>query len=358
MVTIRDVARASRVSVATVSRVFNERPRVSEATRLRVVTAASRLGYWPNGTARSLITNRTHAIGVLLPDLHGEFFSEVIRGIDLAARRRGLHLLVSSYASTAADLMSALRTVRGRVDGLIVMTPDVDASNALDPRGRGGPTVLLNPELELAGHDSISIANFDGAQAMVRHLLQLGHRRIATITGPERNIDARQRLEGYRATLRDHGLERSPELEILGDFTERSGYEGAAELLKRRPRPSAIVVANDHMAVGVLGALQDAQLRVPEDMAVTGFDDIPMARYLTPPLTTVHVDMLQLGQRAVEMLLGSTEPASPESRHEVLSTTLVVRRSCGSKPPRQAGSRVRWERRHAVAATPRGGLKT
>lgn len=358
MATIRDVARASRVSVATVSRVFNDNPRVSEATRLRVVTAASRLGYWPNGTARSLITNRTHALGVLLPDLHGEFFSEVIRGIDLAARGRGLHLLVSSYASTAADLMSALRTVRGRVDGLIVMTPDVDASSALHPRGGGSPTVLLNPELELPGHDSISIANVDGAHAMVRHLLKLGHRRIATITGPERNIDARQRLDGYRAALRNGGLEPSPDLEVLGHFTERSGYEGAAELLKRRARPSAIFVANDHMAVGVLGALQDARVRVPEDVAVTGFDDIPMARYLTPPLTTVHVDMLQLGQRAVEMLLGSTEPADPNGRHEVLSTTLVVRRSCGSKPPRQAGSRVRWERRHAVAATPRGGLRT
>jgi LacI family transcriptional regulator len=358
MATIRDVARASGVSVATVSRVFNENVRVREATRLRVTTAADRLGYWPSGTARSLITSRTHALGVLLPDLHGEFFSEVIRGIDLAARRRGLHLLVSSYTSTAADLLSALRTVRGRIDGLVVMTPSVDASNAFHPRGGGAPTVLLNPELDLPGYDSISIANVDGARAMVQHLIKLGHRRIATITGPERNIDARQRLEGYRAALRDDGLELSPEFEIVGDFTERSGYEGAAALLKRRARPDAIVVANDYMAVGVLGALQDAGVRVPEDVAVAGFDDVPMARYLTPPLTTVHVDMLHLGQRAVEMLLGSAAPAArPGGRHEILSTTLVVRRSCGSSPPRQAGARTRWERRRAVAATPRGGSR-
>ena len=358
MVTIRDVARASRVSVATVSRVINESPRVREATRLRVTKAAARLGYWPNGIARSLITNRTHALGVLLPDLHGEFFSEVIRGIDLAARRRRLHLLVSSYSSTAADLMSALRAVRGRVDGLIVMTPDVDASNALPPRGWGAPTLLLNPELELPGYNSISIANVDGARAMVRHLLTLGHRRIATITGPERNIDARQRLEGYRTALCDDGLGPSPGFEILGDFTERSGFEGAAQLLKLKPRPSVIVAANDYMAVGVLGALQDARVRVPEDVAVTGFDDVPMARYLTPPLTTVHVDMLELGQRAVELLLGPADPTRANGRHDVMSATLVVRRSCGSKPPRQAASRMRWERRHAVAATPRGNPRT
>ena len=359
MATIRDVARASRVSVATVSRVMNENPRVSEATRLRVVKAATRLGYWPNGTARSLITSRTHALGVLLPDLHGEFFSEVIRGIDSAARQRRLHLLVSSYGAASEDLLAALRTVRGRVDGLIVMAPDVGVSVALQLRGGGGPTVLLNPEIDVPGRDRISIANFDGAHAMVDHLLGLGHRRIATVTGPEKNIDARQRLEGYRAALGEGGLEPSPDLEVSGHFTERSGYEAAIELLKRRPRPTAIFAANDHMAVGVLGALQDAQVRAPEDVAVVGFDDIPMARYLTPPLTTVHVDMTRLGRRAVEMLLEpAKDGAAAEGRREILSTTLVVRSSCGSKPPRQRGTRERWERRHAVAVRSPKGLAT
>lgn len=358
MATIRDVARGSRVSVATVSRVFNDSARVSETARKRVLAAATRLGYWPNGTARSLSTNRTHALGVLLPDLHGEFFSEVIRGIDSAARQRRLHLLVSSFTSNPYELMSALRAVRGRVDGLIVMTPDLDASNALPPGAGGIPTVLLNPEVEVPGRDSISIANFDGAYAMVRHLLTLGHERIATITGPESNIDARQRLDGYRAALRAAGMAPSEKLEYRGDFSERSGYEATIELLECPPRPTAIFVANDHMAVGVLGALQDSHLRVPEDVAVTGFDDIPMARYLTPPLTTVHVDMLQLGHRAVQLLLDPRDPAAPQGVHEVMNTTLVVRSSCGSRPPPSAGSRVRWERRHAVASVTPRGLKT
>jgi len=354
MATIRDVAQASKVSVATVSRVFNNHPRVSDETRQRVVTAANRLGYWPNGIARSLITNQTHALGVLLPDLHGEFFSEVIRGIDLAARRRQLHLVVSSFSSSSDDLTSALRTVRGRVDGLIVMTPDTDASVALQRAAGSIPTVLLNPEVLVPGYDCISIANKDGAYAIVRHLLSLGHRRIATIMGPQTNIDARQRLEGFRAALRDARLPVSPELELQGQFTEGSGYEAVGALLRLRPRPTALFVANDHMAVGVLGALQDAQLRVPKDMAVVGFDDIPMARYLTPPLTTVHVDMLSLGQRAVQLLL---DPRAENPRREVTPTTLVVRASCGSTPPTRAAARTRWEERHAVPSTSTGKLE-
>src|SRR5437762_10751403 len=163
MANIKDVAREAGVSVATVSRVFNDSGRVSEETRRRVRAVAEKLRFWPNGTARSLITNRTHALGVLLPDLHGEFFSEVIRGIDSAARQRRLHLLVSSYGTASDDLLAALRTVRGRVDGLIVMAPDVGVSVALHLRGGGGPTVLLNPEIDVPGRDSISIANFEGA---------------------------------------------------------------------------------------------------------------------------------------------------------------------------------------------------
>ena len=294
---------------------------------------------------------------MLLPDLHGEFFSEVIRGIDLAARRRSLHLVVSSFSPSAEDLTSALRAVRGRTDGLIVMAPDVDASDALQ-RGAGSiPTVLLNPEVEVPGCDSLSIANHDGAYAMVRHLLGLGHKRIATITGPRGNIDARQRLEGYRAALADQGFPPAPELEFQGQFTESSGYEAAALLLAMKPRPTAVFVANDPMAVGVFGALQDARVRAPEDMAVAGFDDIPMARYLTPPLTTVHVDMLWLGQRAVE-LLGEPRAPGESPRRELLPTTLVVRASCGSTPPSKAASRTRWERRHAVPAASGGSIDT
>jgi LacI family transcriptional regulator len=333
--TIRDVARASNVSIATVSRVFNNSPLVSEDTRRRVSEAATTLGYWPNGIARSLITNRTHTLGLLLPDLHGEFFSEVIHGVDYLSRERGFHLLVSRSSGSGDELTDALRSMRGRVDGLVVMAPDVDASRALRQAAGSVPIVLLNPEVPLPGCDTLSIGNFQGAYAVVRHLIDVGHRPIATITGPTLNIDARQRLDGYRAALRDAGLEANPELEFHGDFTERSGYEAARELLRQQGRPAAIFVANDHMAVGVLGALQEAGWAVPEDVALAGFDDIRMARYLTPALTTVHVDMFQMGERAVDMLLDPARSTrGTEGLQEVLPTRLVIRSSCGANHPR------------------------
>ena len=332
MTTIRDVAREAGVSVATVSRVFNDSRLVTPETQRTVRDVASRLDYWPNGAARSLITNRTHTLGVLMPDIHGEFFSGIIRGLDLASRKEGFHLLVSSSHADGAELMSALRAMRGRVDGVVLMAPDVDAPATIKAYAGDVPIVLLDPRAEIEGFDSISIANFDGAYAVVRHLLALGHRRIATVTGPERNVDARQRLEGYRAALRDGGGERSRELEITGDFTEPSGREAGQTLLRLGRRPSAVFAGNDYMAVGVMRALSEAGARVPQDVAVAGFDDIEMARYLAPPLTTVRVDTLGLGTRAVHRLLRLLRgTASPRGhRHEVLPTTLAIRASCGA----------------------------
>ena len=345
MATIRDVARASRVSVATVSRVFNESPRVSEATRLRVVKAATRLGYWPNGTARSLITNRTHALGVLLPDLHGEFFSEVIRGIDSAARQRRLHLLVSSYGAASDDLLAALRTVRGRVDGLIVMAPDVDGPPLIRACAYGRPIVLLNPGRTVRGCDAISIDNVTGAREIVDHLIGLGHRRIATVTGPHRNMDARLRLEGYRVALRVAGIVAQRGYELSGDFSEASGYEAGRAALALDPRPTALFVSNDKMAVGVLRALTADGVRVPDEIAIAGFDDIEMSEHLDPPLTTVHADAYRLGECAVERLMRlMSSPEIEGKRHEILPTTLVIRESCGSsRNARALGGLARWD---------------
>ena len=328
--TIRDVARASRVSTATVSRVFNDSPLVSVETRERVRAAASRLGYWPNSIARSLITNRTHMVGVLMPDLHGEFFSEILHGVDLKARACGLHILVSRSSSSAEERVGALRSMRGRVDGLIVMAPDLEDPATLAGRVGEVPTVYLNPDGGVRSGDTLSIENVEGARQVVSHLIGLGHRRIAMITGPDRNIDARQRREGYRSALREASIPFEPRLEFAGDFSERSGYEAMLAILRHEPRPTALFAANDYMAVGAIGALHDHDRRVPEDLAVAGFDDIPLARYLTPPLTTVHVDMLRFGERAVELLRERTTGPRTAARHDVLETRLVVRGSCGA----------------------------
>lgn len=329
--TIKEVAREAGVSVATVSRVFNEKGPVREETRLRILEVALRLGYSPNAMARSLITKKTGTVGVLLPDLYGEFFSEVIRGLDLAARRSGYHILVSSSHSDRSEVEAVLRALRGRVDGLIVMSPEADARALEANLPDSLPIVLLNCLVEGTSFDSINIDNYGGALAMVRHLASLGHRRIALVKGAPGNNDAWERLHGYRDAMQSLAGEGAEELELEGDFSEDSGYRAGGEILRLNPRPTAVFAANDAMAVGLLSAFQEARLRVPDDIAVAGFDDIPIARFLTPPLTSVRVAIADLGTRAMgRLLLAMTRGAGRERQHETLPTTLVVRGSCGA----------------------------
>ena len=292
--TIRDVARAAGVSVATVSRALNGADNVLPETRQRIQEAAKALRFTPSGAARSLITRRTDTVGALLPDLFGEYFSELIRGIDQAARARGLHLLVSSSHGDADEAAAAMRAMNGRVDGLIVMSPHADA-NFLQHNLPGSlPAVLLNTGAELAGHARFVVDNFGGAQAMTRHLAASGRKRIAFIGGPQGNHEAQERLRGYRAGLKS-GMK---EAVFEGDFTEEAGWAAGRRIAQTKPRPDAVFAANDMMAVGCLAALREAGLRVPEDVALGGFDDIPIARYITPALSTIRVPIAALGAAA------------------------------------------------------------
>lgn len=329
--TIKEVAREAGVSVATVSRVFNEKGPVREETRQRILEVARRLGYSPHAMARSLITKKTGTLGVLLPDLYGEFFSEVIRGADLAARHDGYHILVSSSHSDRSEVEAVLRALRGRIDGLIVMSPEADARALAANLQDTLPIILLNCRVEGTAFDSINIDNYGGALATIRHLAGLGHRQIAHVRGAPGNNDALERLLGYRDAMQPLLGGETEDLEIEGDFSEESGYRAGEALLRMHPRPTAVFSANDGMAVGLLAALQEAGLRVPEDIAVTGFDDIPIARFLTPPLTTVRLAIADLGALAVQrLLLAMARGEDRERQHEVLPTTLVVRGSCGA----------------------------
>jgi LacI family transcriptional regulator len=337
-VTIRDVAREAGVSVATVSRVLNDSGPVSDAARARILEIAGRLRYAPNEAARTLISSRTSALGVILPDLHGEFFSEVIRGLDQAAKASGFHLLVSGSHNDAAETDAALRAMRGRVDGLVVMATDARTADVASGIPDGVPVVLLNcPPVDGRAH-SIEIDNYGGAYAMVRHLVGPARRRVAVITGTPNNRDAAERLRGYREAVRDLEVEQSAEWELGGNFTEASGYEAARRFLALPHRPEALFASNDSMAIGALSALREAGVRVPEDVAVGGFDDIPMARYTSPPLTSVRVPMGELGARAVRRLVLAvgTEGNQP-TRRETLPTSLIVRASCGGPNDKDQG---------------------
>ncbi|HLE31423.1 MAG TPA: LacI family DNA-binding transcriptional regulator [Bacteroidota bacterium] len=330
--TIKDVAKKAGVSIATVSRVFNNSPLVQEKTKAIVQEAARSFSYIPNPSARSLSTRRTETLGVLLPDLHGEFFSEVIRGMDQTARKHRYHLLISSSHNNKSEIAAALGVMRGRVDGLIIMSPNIDAHTLNTNLPSSLPLVLLNCSIEDNSFDTFNIDNFNGAREAVLHLIGHGHRRIAVIKGTEGNIDARERLRGYLSALESAGISRAPELEFEGMFTEISGYQAVEPILQLRPRPSAIFASNDSMAIGAMSALETFGVAVPDDLALAGFDDTPIARFVNPALTTVHVDISNLGVQAVERLLTSVKEEHPRGRTQiVLPTRLVARESCGCK---------------------------
>ncbi len=330
-VTIREVARAAGVSVATVSRVVNGTAPVRDETRRRVEDEVARLAYAPNAAARSLITNRTNTIGVVLPDIWGEYFSEVIRGIDISARQSGYHILVSSSHSDLAETGDVLRAMHGRVDGVVVMSPGASARALEECLPAALPAVLLNSVPGGAGRPALSVDNRGGARAMVARLLADGHRRLALVNGPASNSDAAERRRGFRDALRAAGLPPDGAVEMAGDFGEESGEAAGKAIALLSPRPTAHFAANDSMAIGVLLALRRAGVRVPEDVAVAGFDDIPVARFASPPLSTVRHDLRNLGERALARLLAEISGEGPShAAREVLPFRLVLRESTGA----------------------------
>lgn len=325
--TIRDVAREARVSVASASRAMNGHSNVTEATRRRVLEAAERLNYVPHSGARSLTMRRSNTIGVVLPDLFGEFFSEIIRGIDCASHGRGLQLLLANMHGSTTETAAVIRTMRGRVDGLLVMWTSVDSGFLSENLPKGLPTVVMNGRLNGAGHASISIDSFAGAKMMIAHLVDRGFRRIAHISGPEENSDAQERLRGFREAVRDLLGDRDP-LVLPGDFSEESGCRAGRAIAANRRDIDAVFAGNDVMAVGCQAALAEAGLAIPDDIAVAGFDDIPIARYVTPALTTMRVHIAELGTKALEILvdiLAAKDQPGPTPR--TLTPELVVRQS-------------------------------
>lgn len=326
MVTIRDVAREAGVSVASASRALNDHTNVTPETRGRVQDAARLLRYVPHEGARSLTRRRSDAIGVVLPDLFGEFFSELVRGIDKVAHAHGLQLLLSNMHGSPHETASAIRTMRGRVDGLLVMPPDGDGDYLVDALPTGIPAVLLNYDRSHGDAASVGVDNHGGAYAMVEHLVGRGYRKIAYIAGPRHNRDARERQRGFVDAIGALTGERGPII-VPGDFTELSGAEATRLLLAGRVPFDAVFCANDMMAIGCMSVLNDAGLSIPDDVGVAGFDDIPLAHYAWPSLTTMKVHIAALGERAMTSLLASMRGAGTAAAPEILTPELVGRTS-------------------------------
>lgn len=325
-----DVARAADVSIASASRVINGLDNVTAEVRARVLEAASKLRYVPHWGARSLAMNRTNTIGLLLPDIYGEFFSEIIRGVDVAARARGLHLLVSGSHGDLSEAVAAVRAMGGRVDGLLIMSPFVDSQDLAAVLPLNLPLVTIASRIGAANHAGITVDNFEGGRMATQHLIDSGCRTIAHISGPAQNFEAQERKRGYLAALSQAGL--TPRL-YEGDFNEDSGYAGVRAFITKGGLPDAVFAGNDVMAVGALLALKEAGLSIPDDISVIGFDDIPIARFTSPPLSTLRVGVFEMGRLGLEMLAAAFEDNTDAGeRTVVISPELVIR---GSSAPRR-----------------------
>jgi LacI family transcriptional regulator len=328
--TIHDVARRAGVSISTVSRVLNDTSSVREDKRRLVLEAAETLGYAPNPAALSLHNKRTGGVGVLLPFVNGEFFSEVLGGLDGAAQDLDHFLVVSTSHRRPDEFRKAVRALDKRVDGLVVMAPELDPDGAASILDLGPPVVFLNTDTEGLAADTLNFDNYVGARALTRHLLDAGHRHVAHVHGPPLAWDARERARGYREAMDEAGLDAEG-LVFEGGYTREAGYVAVGAALAARPRPTAIVAANDYCALGALSALHAAGVAVPGEVAVGGFDGMPSARYAVPPLTTVRVPVRDLADRAVRRLvarLGRQRGGGPPLQ-EVAPVELVARTSTG-----------------------------
>lgn len=325
--TVADVARAAGVSTATVSRVLNTPEVVADTTRRRVLAAVEALGYLPNVAARRLAGAETATIGLVLPELSGPFFSELLSGVEEAARAAGRHLLVSATEPDDTDAPLALPIDPRSVDGTIVL-PHAVGGGLVDQMIRTGRPVVLvertHPELP-----TVSVDSAGGAAAAVRHLVvDHGARRVACFAGPEDGEASRIREIAYAMTLIAAGLEPDPALLVRGSWSEVEGLRLVDRLLSSGRTFDALFAVNDETAIGAIRGLERAGLRVPDDVRVVGFDDIPLAGWMRPALTTVAAPPRLLGRTAVEVLIQRIDgrPTPPQVR---IPTSLVVRATCG-----------------------------
>jgi DNA-binding LacI/PurR family transcriptional regulator len=329
---IVEIAKRAGVSTATVSRALNNNGPIRRETRQKILQIAEEFHYKPNPIARSLSRKKTDTIGVILPELVDEFFMEIIRGLDEEAYRTDHYIIISSSHSRRNIVETLLEfMLSGRVDGVVLMAPrlQVKAIDLIQKSKK--PVVLLNVCDGINNVVSFNINNFRGACSIVEHLINHGYKKIGMIMGPEGNCDADARCQGFKEALQHSGIPLEQSLIVRGDFTTRSGYYGFLRLMSQQNKPEAIFAANDMMAVGIYEAARNSGIKIPEDIAVVGFDDIYLSRILQPRLTTVHVPIVELGSKAIRYLLGVINgEIDPKKTHrEELSTGLVIGGSCG-----------------------------
>ena len=333
-ITIIDVADAAGVSYATVSRVINNKEHVSPEKRERVLRAMTQLGYVANTQARSLAGGSSHVVGLMVHYLSSAYVVEIMRGIDKALQANQYDLvLYSAHTHRTRESTYVAKLTRHLADGLLLVLPQHMQTYLDALRKRQFPHVLIDYLSNGTEAPSVATTNVRGAYDAVTYLLQLGHRRIGFITGDLETGCAQQRLEGYKAALRDADLAEEPELIREGTFFQPQGYQLTHQLLALPSPPTAIFASNDSMAFGVMEAARERGLSLPDDLSIVGFDDIPQAAHVHPPLTTVRQPLEEMGERAALLLLHYIENPDAAIEHLELPTTLLQRGSCQAPRP-------------------------
>ena len=328
-VTIFDVASEAGVSYATVSRVINNDPHVKAETRQRILVSLERLGYVVNRQARSLAGGRSQMIGLLVPSLETGYIGEIIRGIDTELEISQYDIvLYTTHRRETKEASYVASLAQGVVDGLLLVLPRNPQTFLDSLRQRHFPHVLIDHQGIDEKGPAVGATNWQGAYTATEYLIKLGHKRIGFITGWMDLGCARDRLDGYKSSLRTHHLPVDDSLIYEGDFHQPSGYEGASTFLKLSAPPSAIFASNDVMAMGAIEAVRVHGMQIPEDMSILGFDDIPQVANLHPRLTTVRQPLEQMGRVAAQMLMEILIDPQKTTQHIELPTELIVRDSC------------------------------
>jgi len=327
--TIKDVAELAGVHPSTVSRVINNDSRISDKTKEKVILIIKKLGYTPNAIARGLKTKRTYTLGILIPDITNPFFAEIARGVEDAANKNNFNVILCNTDDKLKKERTYLQILRGkRVDGLILGTAHVNDKSILELEREKFPYILVSRNIEGLDKNCIIVDDVEGGMMASEYLIKLGHRRIAHITGPLKTRSALNRLKGYKLALKKYEIEYRGELVGEGDFKIKGGYQVMKRFLKLAEPPTAIFAANDLLALGAMQAIQKKNFHVPEDFSVVGFNDIELASFVYPPLTTIRQPMLEMGESAVRMLLRIIEEGEFNQRKIVLKPKLIIRESC------------------------------
>lgn len=343
MANIHDVAKRAGVASVTVSRYLNGTAPVGAVSRRKIEDAIRDLRYVPNALAQSLKSRATHTIGLVVTDVTNPFFTSIARGVEDVAQEAGYSVILCNSdedVEKQAVYLEVLR--RKRVDGLLIAPASDDGRAIAEWSCHCGPVCILDRTIEgvevrSAGIDVVRSDSLEPAERLVSHLISHGHRRIAIVTGPPDVSTARARLEGYRCALDTAGIEHDPALERDGAYTVESGYAATRSLLDAPRPPTAIFAANNFLTIGVLAALRDRRLSVPEDVAVVGFDEIPQIALAMPSLTVAAQSATAIGRQGATLLLrrvGASRgrEASAPGQELVLDTELIIRRSCGCSP--------------------------